>query len=112
MIDFSLNNDEVIISKDLDLVIQQIDLLLDTNTGEVFAENYGTWFEEFLYDLNISNNYISEYTKNMIQSNVNLLGYSVDVNTQICAGTERDIILITIELKRDYEEYSKTYKLS
>lgn len=112
MIDFSLNNDDVIISKDLDLVIQQIDLLLDTNTGEVFAENYGTWFEEFLYDLNISNNYISEYTKNMIQSNVNLLGYSVDVNTQICAGTERDIILITIELKRDYEEYSKTYKLS
>lgn len=112
MVDFSINNEDVLISKDLDLVLQQIDLLFDTNTGEVFAEEYGTWYEEFLYDLNISNNYISDYTKNMIVDNVNLLGFSVDVDTQICAGTERDIILITIELKRDYEDYSKTYKLS
>ena len=112
MVDFSINKDEVILTGDVELVIQQLDLLFDTNTNEVFAEEYGTWFEEFLYDLNISNSYISEYTKNMIVNNVNLMGFNVDVNTQLCAGTEHDIILVSIDLKRDYEEYSKTYKLS
>lgn len=112
MIDFSIDNKKVITSNDVELIIQQIDLLFDTNTGEVFAEEYGTWFEEFLYDLNIPNSYISEYTKRMIVENVNLMGFDVAVNTQLLAGTERDIMLITIDLKRDYEEYSKTYKLT
>ena len=112
MVDFSINTDNVILTGDVDLVLQQLDLLFDTNTNEVFAEDYGTWYEEFLYDLNISNNYISEYTKNMIETHVNLMGFAVNVNTQICAGTEHDIILVTVELKRDYNQYSKTYKLS
>lgn len=113
MIDFSIEKtDSPIVQKDRDLVVQQIDLLFDTQTGEVFGEpEYGTYFEQFLWNLNISDSYIKNYVQRAIEDNINLLGYSVNVDVKILQGTLNDIIIIEVTLSREEDVYSKTYKL-
>lgn len=113
MIDLCVNKSNVILEHDVDLVLQQIDILFDTQVDEVFGEaDYGSYFDQFLWDLSISNTYIEQYTDNLIRGSVNLLGYNVRSEVKIYQGTENDIILITIHLTRDAEDYEKTYKLS
>ena len=113
MIDLNIEKqDNPVIQKDRDLVVQQIDLLFDTNTEEVFGEpGFGTNFEEFLWDLNVSNSYIRNYVYRAIMDNVNLLGYTVDVSVKIMQGTLNDIILIQVSLRRDGDYFEKTYKM-
>lgn len=113
MIDMSLNLEKPTLSRDVDIVLQQIDILFDTYSGEVFGEeNYGSNFERFLWDMRVSNSSIEQYTKNLITSNVNLMGFEVNVEVLICQGTMNDIIIIRITLSRESEEYEKTYKIS
>ena len=94
-----------------DLIIQQIDMLFDTLPNEVLGENYGTNFYQFLWDMNCSNQEISEYTKQVIKNNVNLFGWSCDVETTILEGTKNDILLITVKLSTDFDSFEKTYKV-
>ena len=113
MIDFSIDTiDKPVVQKDIDLVLQQIDLLFDTQTEEVFGEAaFGTYFEQFLREMKVSDSYIKNYVERVITDNVNLLGYSVDVDVKIMQGTLNDIILIQVGLRRDGESFEKTYKL-
>ena len=113
MIDLSIETtDKPVIQKDLDLVLQQIDLLFDTQTEEVFGEAaYGTYFEQFLWEMNTSDQYIKNYVERAIKDNVNLLGFDVQTDVKIVQGTLNDIILIQVILSREGEEYEKTYKL-
>ena len=54
MIDFNLDAGLPIKNRDIDLLLQQIDLLFDTNQKEILGhEEFGTKYDEYLYKLNI-----------------------------------------------------------
>ena len=111
MKDFCLDDNQVFVSDESELLIQQIDMLFDTTLDEVIGERYGSHFYDFLWDMNATASDISEYTKSIIMSEVALLGWTVDVDTQLLQGTQNDIILITVQLRKYDALIEKTYKV-
>lgn len=113
MIDFALTTDAPIFEHDVDLVLQQIDMLFDTDYNEVLGDDmYGSDYRKYLYNIRLSNSEIRDYTLSNIHNNVNLCGFSVDVQVDIMLGTQNDIILITVSLSKSGEIYEKTYNIS
>jgi hypothetical protein len=111
MKDFCLEKNSVFLNDEADLILQQIDLLFDTHENEVLGENIGSKFEDFLWDMTVSAEEISSYTENLIMGNVNLMGWSVDVHTDLMLGTQNDIILITIKIYNEFTSFEKTYTI-
>lgn len=114
MIDFALSNkfgEDVIISNDLLLVLQQIDLLFATDTCDVLGDmNYGTNYDKYLYTVGMSNAAMEQKIYNDLQK-LDLRGFNVSVDVSIVEGTHRDIAFIDITLTGDYENYNKTYMI-
>jgi hypothetical protein len=112
MVDLSLDTNSVTKKTDLENVIQQIEMLFDTSPFEVIGEpTYGSDFEKFLWNLNASNYDIEQYIESRIRSEVDLMGFEVNVNVSLLNGTENDIILADIIISRDGREYTKTYRI-
>lgn len=110
--DFALSTkfvDDVIIKNDLAYVLQQIDLLFNTDVNDVLGDTvYGSNYDKYLYTLGMSNANL----ESRILSDIKLLdlaGFKPSVEVTIIEGTERDIALIDITLSGDYEEYNKSY---
>lgn len=111
MADFHLNKGVSIINRDIDFVLQQIDLLFDTNPREVLGDmNYGTQYDRYLYNLNISNEGIRQKIMSDLYQ-IDLRGFTVNVEVTLLEGTQKDIALIDIILNRDYESYRRIYKI-
>ena len=112
MIDFCNTNDAVVLDYELDLVLQQIDMLFDTNYKEVLGElEYGTDFEKFLYDINISNYQIEQHIQNSIIQNIDTLGFNIDTKVSLLNGTQNDIIIVTINISKDGKIYEQKYRI-
>lgn len=113
MKDFDLDGGMKVVEEDeIALIIQQIDILFDTQPKEVFGEPmFGADFRGFLHDMTVSASEIEAYTSNLIRSNVELFGYNVVVKADILTGSLSDIILVTIKISDNYNEYKKTYKV-
>jgi hypothetical protein len=112
MIDFCNTSDAVFLQNDLDLVLQQIDMILDTDPGEVLGQYiYGSDCEKFQFDLTASATTISNYVSSVITNNIDPLGFQISINTDIMYGTLNDIIIIHINLFRDGYKYEKIYKI-
>lgn len=110
MIDFDLTN-YPIQNDDLSLVLQQIDILFDTKPREVLGdEAFGTNYDKFLFDLNLSNEALKQAVVTDLRS-LDLLGFEADVNVHLLQGTEHDIALVEIILTRDDEQYQQIYKI-
>lgn len=111
MIDFHLNSGVAVLTRDIDYVLQQIDMLFDTDPNEVLGDiSYGTRYDKYLYNLNASN----EAIRSKVMSDLNGLdmkGFSFDVDVKFLEGTQRDIALIDIILNRDYESHRRIYKI-
>lgn len=112
MIDFTLSrtfSDEPTISNNLLLVLQQIDMLFDTDKNAVLGdETFGSNYDKYLYTVGVSNYAL----KTKIQSDIeklNLFEYTVNVEVIITEGTYRDIALIDITISGNYESEHKTY---
>lgn len=113
MIDFCNTEDALFLEHDIDLVIQEIDMLFDTMRGEVLGNYlYGSEFYKFLYDLNASDSYIENYVTTLINTHCNLHGFKLDVKVTTHMGTENDIILIRINLKKNGDIWQKIYNIS
>lgn len=111
--DFCNTLDAPYLEHDVDLVIQQIDMLFDTENGEVLGDHgYGSDFYKFLYELKVSASYIQGYVTSRITSSVDLMGFTLSVNVTIHEGTENDIILIYIDLTKEGEVWEKIYNIS
>lgn len=112
MIDFSISNkltDDLIINNDLLYVLQQIDLLFDTDINDVIGDSeFGTNYDKYLYTLGVSNLSLETKIMNDLQK-IDLCGFVPSVSVKIVEGTQRDIAFIDITLTGDYEEYNKTY---
>ena len=112
MNDFNLNNGRGALNDDIDLILQQIDILFDTNPREVFGnESFGTTYDKYLYQLKISNDALKQVVMQDITS-INLFGFIPTVEVYVVMGTEQDIALIDITLTRYGETYNKIYKIS
>lgn len=112
MIDFALSNkftDDVIIKNNLAYVLQQIDLLFNTDVHDVLGDNlYGSNYDKYLYTLGMSNANLEQKILHDIQG-LDLMGFTPSVDVKIMEGTERDIALIDITLSGDYEKINKLY---
>ena len=112
MVDFNSDTTAPLLEAEGDLVLQQIDMLFDTRKGEVLGEySYGTDFEKFLWNLQISNEKISSYVKSVIGSTIDTLGFNIDVDTTILYGTADDIILIRINIRKPGYNVERIYKI-
>ncbi len=113
MVDLSIDTDSVVKTKDLENVMQQIEMLFDTSPFEVIGEPmFGSDFERFLWDLTVSNYDIARYIETTIRANVDLLDYDVSVDVSLMNGTENDIILADITIGNNGENYTKTYRIN
>lgn len=112
MQDFAISSDKVVLNRDLDLVLQQIDILFDTTPNEVLGEeNFGSRYDQFLYNLSITN----EGIRNQVISDLNgldLRGFVPTVEVYLMQGTEQDIALIKIDLRRENVTGQRIYKIS
>lgn len=112
MIDFDLKNNQPTQNNDIYLVLQQIDLLFGTKPKEVLGfENFGTNYDRYLYDLNITNEAI-EYSVLSDLESLDLMGFLPEVRVYLLQGTEHDIALVNISLTRGDEYYQKIYKIN
>lgn len=112
MEDFCRTLDAVILTHEVDLIIQQIDILMDTTPGEVLGSlNYGANLEEFLYNLNVGSSAVASYITNIIESNVELFGWSLEVDVRFLVGEINDIMMIGIKFSKDGESYSHVYRV-
>jgi hypothetical protein len=114
MIDFCITDDAVVLDHDIDLVIQQIDMLLDTKPRDVIGEpGYGCDYNRFLYETNIGASGIAAYIESHIRNTIDLLSFDLQVQCTIHAGTENDIILVYINIiTPDGYYYRKVYNIS
>lgn len=111
MIDFNLYPGEPVINTETDLIIQQIDLLFDTKKQELMGmPSYGTDYEQFLFNMQVSNAAIAYQLERDISS-LNLFGFVPHVEVTILEGTLSDIILCKVALVRNNEYYEKTYEI-
>lgn len=111
MVDFSIDGSQPIKNRDVDLILQQIDILFDTTPREVLGyENYGTQYDSYLHRLNIPASAIQHQVMSDICS-LELFGFIPTVEVHLLQGTEQDIALIDIILKREDETYNRTYKI-
>lgn len=112
MIDFNINDNELsCLNREIDIILQEIDILFDTNPKEVLGyEEYGSQYDRYLYNLNASPEIIKSKIISDLQS-LNLFGYVPTVDVVLTAGTERDIIFIDIVLTKNNENYRKIYKI-
>lgn len=111
MVDINLDEGTPTINTDVALIIQQIDLLFDTSRREVFGKpDYGTRYDDFLFNMTVSNEAIEYQVKNDL-AQLNLFGYTPSVSVTILEGTLNDIILISIGLSRNDSYYEKIYKI-
>lgn len=112
MIDFSISNkltDDIVINNDLICVLQQIDILFNTDLDDVLGDpNFGTNYDKYLYTLGVSNESL-EYKISNDLLKLNLCGFTPTVTVKIVEGTERDIAIIDITLSKNYEDFNKTY---
>lgn len=110
MIDFDLNDNSVL-NDDISLIMQQVDILFGTKPREVLGfEDFGTNYDKYLFDLNISNEAIQYEVSNDLHT-LDLLGYKPDVTAYLLKGTEHDISLVEITLTKDDEQYKQVYKI-
>ena len=111
MIDFSLEGYGAI-NDEIKLIIQQIDILFETSPNEVFgSEDFGTQYDRYLHELNISNERLRQEVLSDINS-LELFGFEPEVEVYLLQGSERDIAVVNIILSRDTDVYTKTYKIS
>ena len=112
MLDFSLSNkltDKVVIENDLIFVLQQIDLLFNTDVNDVLGDmDFGSNYDKYLYTLEVSNYALENKIYNDI-INLDLRGFTPTVEVHIVEGTQRDIAFIDITLNSNYSTYTKSY---
>ena len=111
MLDLALDN-RIFLYEKIDCAIQELDILFDTeNTELINNPQFGTNFEQFLWQLNPSPNELKKYINEKIQFFTYFLAnmeYEIDVN--IINGELRNIYVVKINIKYNDETKTKIYQ--
>lgn len=111
MEDFNLTPGKPVISDELSILKQEIDILFDTTPGDVHGNiNFGTDYEYSLYNLQLSAQSLEDQMYEDLMK-MDLLGWTPDVSVKLYQGTERDIALIQVSLSKNEDVFNKTYKI-
>lgn len=96
MLDFALDN-RVILNDVFDCAIQELDMLFNTtNTELINKPEYGTNFEQFLWQLTPSVDHMRQYIQEKIGSTYFLSQYEVDIDIETEPGETREIYRVEI----------------
>lgn len=112
MTDFCRNSNFIQLTSDIDNILQQLEIFLDTNPDEVLGEDFGNDFDKFLYDVNVGNEYAARYIENSIRSQVNMMGYDLSVKVSFIMGDYNDIMIIHIAISDGDNTFTKNYKMT
>ena len=111
MQDFNLHSAEPILDREEELIWQQVNILFDTMPGLLHGDlDYGTDYEHYLFELNQSPEDL-QYRMERDLSGLNLFGYDPTVKVSLYKGTQHDIALIEVDLRRGNRVTSKIYKI-
>ena len=111
MIDFNISHDvnKVVLGSPVDILLQQVDLLFDTDKYAVLGDpDFGSNYDRYLYTLGFSNASLEAKIMSDLYK-LDLMGFTPSVEVQLFDGTERDIALIDITFTGSYEKHNKTY---
>lgn len=110
--DLSYKDDMYVVSNPLEDIIQQIDMLFDTEESEILNDiDYGTGYDIFIHELKYNTTQIRDIIYNDLSENVDFGEYSFDVEVNIIEGTIEDIILVNIKIYNESEITEKTYQI-
>ena len=111
MVDFNLQDGDPTINDDADIIKQQIAILFSTKPGDLMGDlTYGCDYERYLYDLKLTSYELSEQMLEDLYQ-MDLLGWYPEVDTKLLQGTERDIALINVNLKKGNQSFSQIYRV-
>lgn len=103
--DFSLDN-RIMLDDKLDCAIQELDMLFNTTNTELIGDtNYGTNFEQFLWQLTPSPSELKKYINEKIQQYTYYMSqYDYDINISTELGELRDIYYVEITLNTNSDD--------
>jgi len=89
---------EIIIQKEIELIINKIEMILFTNPGDVLSDiNFGLGLEKYLWSTNVSTEYIQNDIQNQFNNYIpELQKYTHSIDLQMMEGTIQDILVINI----------------
>lgn len=112
MIDFNILDETPTTENTIDLILQQIDMLLDSTCGDVLGcPNYGCDFYKFIWDLNYPTSKIQAYAKSLLDGNIDFFGINHDVKVSLIKGEINDIILLEVNIYDEDNTYQKIYRI-
>lgn len=99
MIDLALDN-RIIIQSDLDLALQEIDMLMSTETTELLANpGYGVSLETFLWTLTPTTSELEKYIQDKIDTHTTYTKkFKTSVHATFYNGNYRSVYLVQITL--------------
>lgn len=107
MLDLALD-DRIFLNDPIDCAVQELDIILNTNCTELIGyTEYGTNFEQFLWQMNPSIEEIKKYIRIKLYDTYFLKRYMVDINVEILSGNVRDIYSINITIKNPSDTENK-----
>lgn len=110
MLDLAID-DRIILTDPIDCAVQELDLLFNTTCTELIGyTDYGTNFEQFLWNLKPSVEEIDRYIREKVNNTYFLRSYILDINVKILNGNIRDIYYITIKIKSPDNENKESQR--
>ena len=94
------NSDEIIVSDDISVITQKIELCLFTNQGECAGDiNFGCNLVQLLWQTSVSTDYIKSTILNQFATYIpELINYNYTVNVTISEGSLQDILIVDITI--------------
>ena len=91
---------QVEVTSDLDILIQNIELILFTNKGEVLGEeDFGASLDEFLFKLNVDMDRLVNLVRESIYREIdNARSYNIQVSGDLFARAHETIGILTIDI--------------
>lgn len=89
-----------VVKQGVDLFIQEIQLLFDTEKGDIMGSDYGSDIRKYLYKLNVSENRLMGLiTREIFEfcDGANEFEYKVDAS--FAKGQQRDICIVDISIR-------------
>lgn len=107
MLDLALD-DRIFLNDPIDCAVQELDIILNTNCTELIGyTDYGTNFEQFLWEMTPSVEEIKKYIITKLYDTYFLKNYIIDIDVEILNGNVRDIYYITIKIKNPNDNENK-----
>jgi hypothetical protein len=111
MIDLALDS-RIVLNTVLDCAIQEIDLLFNTENTELIGNpQYGTNFEQFLWQMTPSPNELKKYiSEKIINYTYFARQLNISINVDLVNGEYRTIYVVSIDIDNGEEHQRRVYQ--